>query len=132
MSDPTPIHLTKEDFDRLSDLADAYAAQGRPLAELEAELSRAVLMPGTPVPRDVVAMNSTVVFDDEESGVRQEITLVYPHEADIDKKRVSVATPVGSALLGVGVAQTIDWTLPDGRRRRYRVLAVSASGAPGT
>ena len=100
--------------------------------QLEAELSRAELMPGTPVPRDVVAMNSTVVFDDEEAGVRQEITLVYPHEADIDKKRVSVATPVGSALLGVGVAQTIDWTLPDGRRRRYRVLAVSASGAPGT
>jgi regulator of nucleoside diphosphate kinase len=42
---------------------------------------------------------------------------------------VSVATPVGSALLGLKVGQSIDWTLPDGRRRRYRVLAVSPNRA---
>ena len=130
MSDRPTIHVTEEDYDRLSGLADAFAAAGRRLPHLEAELSRAVLVRNRAKPGDVVTMNSTVVFEDEAAGLRQEITLVYPHEADIAKSRVSVVTPVGSALLGLSVGQSIDWTLPDGRQRRYRVLSVSTVGAP--
>jgi regulator of nucleoside diphosphate kinase len=128
MADHPTIRLTQRDFERLSDLADAYAAAGRPLAGLEAELSRAEILGDGAAARDVVTIDATVEFEDEE-GARRAVTLVLPHEADIDRQRVSVATPVGSALLGLSVGQSIDWTLPDGRRRRYRVLAVSANGA---
>jgi regulator of nucleoside diphosphate kinase len=37
---------------------------------------------------------------------------------------VSVLAPVGTALLGLAVGESIDWTMPDGRRRRLRVVAV--------
>jgi regulator of nucleoside diphosphate kinase len=49
---------------------------------------------------------------------------VYPREADIDAGKISILVPVGSALLGLRVGQSIDWTLPGGRKRRYRVIAV--------
>jgi regulator of nucleoside diphosphate kinase len=125
MSNQPIIRVTEEDYDHLSELADAFAAAGRRLPHLEAELSRAELVPARPEPLDIVTMNAKVTFEEEGAGTRQEITLVYPHEADIAKGRVSVVTPVGSALLGLGVGQAIDWTLPNGERRRYRVLAVS-------
>ena len=123
MSDQPIIQVTEENYGQLSNLADASAAAGRPLPHLEAELNRAEVVAGAP-PRDVVTMNATVDFEEEGAGSRQEITLVYPNEADIARRRVSVATPVGSALLGLSVGQSIDWTLPNGGRRRYRVLAV--------
>lgn len=123
MSDQPIIRVTEQDYGQLSKLADAFAAAGRPLPHLESELNRAELVLGGP-PHDVVTMNATVVFEEQEAGSRQEITLVYPSEADIARRRVSVATPVGSALLGLSVGQSIDWTLPNGGRRRYRVLAV--------
>jgi regulator of nucleoside diphosphate kinase len=69
-------------------------------------------------------MNSRVVFEDEQTGERREVTLVYPREADIDAGKISILVPVGSALLGLRVGQSIDWTLPGGQKRRYRVIAV--------
>ena len=44
------------------------------------------------------------------------MTLVYPPEADIDAGRISVPTPIGTALLGLAEGQSIDWTARDGRR----------------
>jgi regulator of nucleoside diphosphate kinase len=69
-------------------------------------------------------MNSRVICKDEISGEQHEIELVYPHEADPSKGRVSVLAPVGAALLGMIVGNTIDWPIPGGRTTRLRVLAV--------
>jgi len=37
---------------------------------------------------------------------------------------VSVLAPVGSALLGLAIGQSIDWNAPGGRKLRLRVTAV--------
>jgi regulator of nucleoside diphosphate kinase len=126
MTEPPPIYLTQDDLDRLTDLLEAYAAGagGRRFDHLEAELLRARVVPSDQIPRDVVTMNSRVVFEDEQTGERREVTLVYPRDADIDAGKISVLVPVGSALLGLRVGQSIDWTLPSGQKRRYRVIAV--------
>ena len=57
------------------------------------------------------------------------MTLVYPAEADIDAGRVSVGTPIGTALLGLAEGQSIDWTARDGRRQRLTVVAVERPDA---
>lgn len=120
------IYLTQDDLDRLLDLLEAYAAGagGRRFERLEAELARARVVPPDQMPKDVVTMNSRVVFENEETGERREITLVYPKDADIDAGKVSILVPVGTALLGLRVGQSIDWTLPSGQKHRYRVIAV--------
>jgi regulator of nucleoside diphosphate kinase len=126
MTEPPPIYLTQDDLDRLTDLLEAYAAGagGRRFEHLEGELLRARVVPSDQIPRDVVTMNSRVVFEDEQTGERREVTLVYPRDADIDAGKISILVPVGSALLGLRVGQSIDWTLPSGQKRRYRVIAV--------
>jgi regulator of nucleoside diphosphate kinase len=121
MSKPPSLYLTQDDLERLSDLLEA---QGGRFAKLEGELARAVVVSRGDIPRDVVTMNSRVVFENETTGERREVTLVYPREADIDAGKISILVPVGTALLGLRVGQSIDWELPSGEKHRYRVIDV--------
>ena len=93
----------------------------RPHAELQRELDRAVVVSSEAVPPDVVTMNSRVVYSDETSGVQRVVTIVFPGAADAADGKVSVFSPIGTALLGLSVGQAIDWDFPDGSRRRLRV-----------
>src|SRR4051812_28931817 len=105
------IWLTQQDMDRIFQLLDTQG-RGR-FRKLEDELLRAAVMPQDQIPKDVVTMNSRVVFENESTGERREITLVYPGEADIDAGKISILVPVGTALLGLRVGQSIDWELPN-------------------
>lgn len=116
------IHLTQADLDRLLALIESSA--GKPFEKLEGELLRAKVVPRDRIPHDLVTMNSRVVFENETTQERREITLVYPDLADIDAGRISVLVPVGTALLGLRVGQSIDWTLPSGETQRYRIVDV--------
>lgn len=122
MAEQPSIYLTQEDQDRLFQLLEAHP--GGRFEKLEGELLRAAIVPQDEMPKDVVTMNSRVVFENETTGERREITLVYPGEADIDAGKISVMVPVGTALLGLRVGQSIDWELPNGTKQRYRVVAV--------
>jgi regulator of nucleoside diphosphate kinase len=62
-------------------------------------------------------MNSTVVFEDQQ-GVRHEVDLVYPEEAA--PGRLSVLSPMGAALLGLSVGDSIEWPMPAGTRGHAR------------
>jgi regulator of nucleoside diphosphate kinase len=122
MTELPQIYLTQDDMDRLLQLIDAYP--GKRFERLEAELLRAHVVAQYEIPEDVVTMNSRVVFENEDTGERREVTLVYPGSADIDAGKISVLVPVGTALLGLRVGQSIDWELPGGEMRRYRIAAV--------
>jgi regulator of nucleoside diphosphate kinase len=104
------------------------------LDALREEIERAEIVEPDAVPRDVVTMNSVVRFLDEDSGRENEVKLVFPGHADVEANRISVLAPIGSALLGLSVGNSIDWPLPQGRTRRLRVVAVTyqpeAAGDP--
>jgi len=127
------IYLTQNDMDQLLKLVEAQP--GKRFDKLESELVRANVVSREKIPRDVVTMNSRVVFENETTRERREITLVYPGRADINAGRVSVLVPVGTALLGLCVGQSIDWELPGGEKQRYRIVEVpfqpEAAGEPG-
>ncbi|WP_233610489.1 GreA/GreB family elongation factor, partial [Corallococcus sp. AB049A] len=55
-----------------------------------------------------------VLFEDEQTGEQRQVTLVYPRDAKSDEGRISVLPPLGSALIGLSVAQSIAWPLPSG------------------
>lgn len=93
--------------------------------ELAEELERAIVVQREQVPTDVVTMHARCIYLDERLGTQREIELVYPAEADPATGKVSVLTPVGSALLGLRVGQEIAWDFPDGSVRRLKVAAVS-------
>lgn len=119
------IMLTEPDYDRLQALLRGAAGKkAREREALEEELDNAEVVGPSEIPPDVVTMNSRVRFVDEESGEERDMTLVYPADADAEQGRISVLAPVGAALLGLSVGQTIDWPMPDGSSRRLRVVNV--------
>lgn len=124
MSKP-PITLSRIDLERIEALLErAPATEAANLAALRAELDRAEVVEPTAIPPQIVTMNSTVTFEDENDGEKLTLTLVYPSAAGAPGT-VSIMAPVGSALLGLAQGQTIDWPTPDGRKRRLRVLEIS-------
>lgn len=120
------IIVTAIDQERLRRLIQAsQGTRDRDAAEaLADELDRAEVVPAERIAGNVVTMNSRVVFQDEETSESREVSLVYPEDSDPALGRISVFAPVGAALLGLSLGQTIDWPLPQGRLKRYRVVEV--------
>jgi regulator of nucleoside diphosphate kinase len=126
MSDPTPppLLLSRLDVERIEALLEQPLAQGIDTSALEAELERAEVVEPALMPADVITMNSTARFLDETSGEEHEMTLVYPRDADGSPHKVSILAPVGSALLGLRVGDSIEWHVPGGRTIRLRALSI--------
>lgn len=118
------ITMSSLDHSRLERLFESGDNSRLPgIAALQREMDRATIVAPTEVPANVVTMNSTIRFVDDASGTRHEFTLVYP--ADAGKPgTISVLAPVGSALLGLSVGQSIQWPAPGGRQLELRVLEV--------
>lgn len=124
------IVVGDEEHERLSALAASIASRQPELAEeLLAEMERARVVKSAKVPADVVRMNSEVEFETDD-GQRRRVTLVYPGEADISSGRVSILTPIGTALIGLSTGQSFTWTARDGREQRLTVRSVGTPAAP--
>lgn len=117
------IYITDKDMARLEKLLKV-TQKTQNVLDLEDELSRAISVPSEKIPADVVTMNSKVRFKDEVTGEESEVTLVYPQEANADEGRVSILAPVGAALLGLSIGQAIEWTMPTGRKRKFKIISV--------
>ncbi len=113
--------ITKTDLERLQPVLDQHDTPASD--SLASELHRAVIVESRAVPPDVVTMNSDVVYEDLATGVRRHVKVVYPKDSDASRGHVSVLAPIGSALLGLRVDQTIDWQVPSGTKR-IRVLEI--------
>jgi regulator of nucleoside diphosphate kinase len=77
--------------------------------KLADELDRAIVVETEQVPKDVVRMHARCTYIDCRIGTQREIELVYPDESDPAMGKISVLTPVGSALIGLRVGQEIAW-----------------------
>ena len=114
---------------RLSALATAAALTGNAemvARKLLAEMERASVVRDADVPRDVVRMQSLVEFEIDGAN-RRRVRVVYPGEADIDSGKISILTPIGTALIGLAPGQKIPLQGHDGRAHSLTVLSV----APG-
>ncbi|KCZ98816.1 regulatory protein [Hyphomonas polymorpha PS728] len=118
-----PVYVTDEELERLSDLA--HAVQGRePAADtLIEELTRALIAPVEDVPLDVVRMHDRVRFH-YDGALYDDFSLVYPNEANIAARRISVLTQVGAMLIGLRAGDTMTWRGADGRDHELEVLRV--------
>lgn len=118
------IVVTERDYQRLQGLANAARLRQPDVAEeLAGELDRAGIVADTEIAPDVVRMGSTVEYRTE-AGATRTVTLVFPGEADIAEGKVSILTPIGTALLGLSPGQSIDWLARDGRSHRLTILSV--------
>ncbi|MFC3326155.1 nucleoside diphosphate kinase regulator [Mesorhizobium cantuariense] len=124
---PSRLLVSDADHNRLTGLARASLDRVPETAEeLLSEMDRAITAAAS-MPANVVRMGSTVTIRGD-GGER--ITLVYPGDADITENRISVLTPMGTALIGATIGQTVRWSSRGGREMSLIVEAVDtpASG----
>jgi regulator of nucleoside diphosphate kinase len=95
--------------------------------ELFRELERARVLPERKLPPDVVRMGSNVIYRTD-AGEQRSVTLVYPGQADISTGKVSVLTPVGTALIGLRVGQSITWLTRGAKNNVLTLLSVQQPG----
>jgi regulator of nucleoside diphosphate kinase len=118
------IILGQSDHSKLNELAIAGLDRLPELADrLLGELERARVVDDKKVPEGVARMGSRITYrtnDDKEISV----TLVYPAAANIDEGKISVMTPIGTALIGLRKGQSITWRDRAEKRHMLTVLDV--------
>ncbi|MCB1683897.1 MAG: nucleoside diphosphate kinase regulator [Pseudomonadales bacterium] len=92
---------------------------------LRNELDAATVIPDADLAPDVVVMGSVVTFRDVLSSEESTVTLVYPPLADASRGCISVLAPVGAALIGLRVGESISWPVPKGGERHLEVVALN-------
>ena len=123
-----PIVLTALDHEKLfALLGDALMTVDKEaVCFLREEIDRADIAPDDVAPNSVVRLGCDVKFVDHADARIRRAQLVSPEEAQCNHC-ISVLSPIGIALIGLGPGQSIRWT-EQGSERSLAVLEVRASG----
>ncbi len=112
------LYLTGCDYERLKLLLDNLnrVPQNRreDLCRLEDDLATCQIVTPEKIPANVVSLNSAVRYLNLDSNKEREVTLVFPSTANSVMGRISVAVPLGAAILGRAVGDIIDLKCFDG------------------
>lgn len=112
------IILSKLDYTRISE-SIKHAKQLGKIAATEAsklltELSNAKVVESQDIPADVVTMNSIIKISFLSSDKVVQFQLVYPDNANIKENKISIFSPIATALIGYKVGDEIEWVVPSG------------------
>jgi regulator of nucleoside diphosphate kinase len=113
--DRNPVVITEQDY-RLIKRYVQQAPAGEGLA-LEHELERAVIVHKYAFPPHTVGLNSRVSVEEQASKKSFELTIVAPGNADASKRKISVLSPLGTALIGFRKGEEVEWRMPGGMRK---------------
>jgi len=107
------VYITEHDKNKLLNLINDIKQKeidGKSYVKrLEDELKVSQTVDANDLPSDVVIMNSTVLLD--MNGEEEQVTLVYPDEADVIKNKISVLSPIGTAILGFRIGDDYEWDI---------------------
>ncbi|HTK80948.1 MAG TPA: transcription elongation factor GreA [Bacteroidota bacterium] len=94
------------------------------IAKLEQTLSRARIIESKELPNDKVYILSKVKLKDLKSKEEVMYTLVSPEEADFEKNKISVTSPLGKGLLGKTAGDTVKIPVPAGTLE-YKIIEIN-------
>lgn len=101
------------EYETIKDRQGFVKARMAFLQQRIAEISRIDLRA---IPKDRVALGSTVHLVDEESGEESVYTLVFPELMDSKRGWISVASPVGRSLIGKQAGDRVVMNMPSGTK----------------
>ena len=114
------VLLTKEDHDDILQYlrkGNVQTPDDRESAtHLQEELKRACLVNKEQLPVNVIRLGSRVNVRELVSGKQFGLVIVTPDKSDRKEKKISVLSPVGTALIGCCSGATIKWKVPAGER----------------
>jgi regulator of nucleoside diphosphate kinase len=110
------IYVTKADKEKLLEIIDKAANKELRtidnLKALKTEINKARVIDQEECTHAFIKMNSKVIMTVDQN--EEEITLVYPEEVDIRNNKISVLSPIGTAILGYCVGSSVEWNVPNG------------------
>lgn len=112
--------------DRLDRLPEAAAE--RDIRYLEARLRTAILVDPASHPAGEAGFGSTVTVRAED-GHEQSFRITGEDEADAAKGRITPYSPLGRALMGARIGDTVTWARP-GRPAELEVIAIHHGPLP--
>lgn len=113
----------------LSENAEYHAARERQsfvegrIGELEDTTKRAEIIDTTKLKGKTVRFGAKVKLADEETDEEATYQLVGEFEADIEKRKISIMSPLGKALIGREMGDSVEVTTPNGVRY-FEVMSV--------
>jgi transcription elongation factor GreA len=113
----------------LSENAEYHAAKERQgflegrIMELQYKVASAEIIDPDTQPKDRVTFGSTVVLENIDTGESVSYQLVGPDESDIHEGRISIASPLGKAILGKKPDDELNLQVPGGMRS-YEVIEI--------
>ena len=89
--------------------------EGR-IQDLEAVISRAQVIDVSQTQTNVIRFGATVQVVDEDTEEEQKYQIVGDYEADIEKNKISLSSPLAKALIGKEVGDVAEYTAPAGKK----------------
>lgn len=128
MNQQTTIYISETDRARLGNLIELVRSQRERsnfsyVNKLEDQLEFAEVVPPKEIPPDVVTMRSKVRLKDLDTKEESVYSIVFPSEANADEGRISVLTPLATALLGHTSGATVEFQAP-GRVRILQIMEI--------
>ncbi len=94
------------------------------IANLERTLMNAQIIKPEELPNDKIYILSKVKMLNLKMNKEMEVILVSPEEADFEKNKMSVTSPIGKALLGKKIGDEVEVKVPAGTIK-YKILEIS-------
>lgn len=120
---------TAREFGDLSENAEYHAArekqgfiEGR-ILDLEDKMARAEVIDPAKLSGNSIKFGATVKLIDDETEEEVTYHIVGEYEADITKKRISIASPIAKALIGKTIGDIVKVLTPKGSKS-YEVIEV--------
>ncbi|MEZ7508093.1 nucleoside diphosphate kinase regulator [Cloacibacterium sp. Arc13] len=112
------VTLTKNDYTRIykaiTDAKNSKTINSNEAEKLLSELSKAEIVPSENIDKDVVTMNSEVKLFFENTQKEQSFKIVYPQDANLKENKISIFSPIATALIGYKIGDEIEWIVPGG------------------
>lgn len=89
--------------------------EGR-IQDLEAVLSRAQVIDTSKVNSKVIRFGATVLVADEDDDSERSYQIVGDYEADIEKNKISLSSPLAKALIGKEEGDVVEFRAPSGQK----------------
>lgn len=112
-----------EDNNELDEVKFEQAMVENRIAELKTIFGNAHVLEPNQIPTDHVGIGSVVTVNDVDYDDQFDVRVVVSIEADPAKDLISNESPMGTALLGHGVGDLVEFDAPEGKKR-YKVIAI--------
>jgi len=123
-NDRLPVVIREDDYYLIRSLLEGRSTSDATGMTLLHEMNRAIVVKREAFPAHAVRLNSRVSIQNLENKTQKVFTIVMPEKADIRQNRISILSPMGTALIGFRKGEEVIWQMPGGMKK-IKILDVS-------